>query len=396
MQSRLKAEVVTIGTELVLGQLIDTNAAYIANALSEIGVDLAYHTTVGDDRTRMKETLRAALDRCQIVITTGGIGPTEDDLTREVAAEVFGTGLILREDLWEDIQAMFRQAGFKMAPNNKRQAYIPEGAEVIPNPRGTAPAFLYEKADSILFCLPGVPRETEPMIREIVLPRIARKYDLKGQVIMNRVLKVYGLGESNVDAAIKEVIVSSANPTIGLQASAFETKVRLTARADSREEALALLDRGEARIREKVGDFIFGRDEETLAGNVAALLKAKNWTLAVIDALTKGVTGHELGQTVDVDLFKGGLVLASKLDRDYQPPLPDLRDRVREEMKADVILEVEGFWEEEGRIRVKVRVSGPDGDTGYSQMLGSTWRLILSRGSTMALFTLYKYLRGDE
>ncbi|MBW2063108.1 MAG: CinA family nicotinamide mononucleotide deamidase-related protein [Deltaproteobacteria bacterium] len=388
MKPETWAEVVTVGSELVLGQLVDTNAAYMARALSDIGVGLAYHTTVGDDRKRMSEAFQIALDRCQVVITTGGIGPTEDDLTREVWAEVLGRELCFHPELWEWIQELFKRAGFKLSPNNRRQAFIPDGAEVIPNPRGTAPAFCYETGDRIVFCLPGVPREVEPMIKEEALPRLVKKYDLGGQVIQNRVLKVYGLGESNVDAQLKEIIVSSKNPTIGLQASQFETMVRLTARAGSAEEALRLLDQGEARIQEKVGPFIFGHDKETLAGNTARLLEEKGQSLAVVDAVTRGVICSELGRAVRTDLFKGGLIL------DHPSPPAELCTRTRKEFEADVCLTAAGFFENE-RLRVEVHVSGPEAQYERSQVFGGPLPIRLTRAGTMVLFTLYRFLRGD-
>ena len=388
MKPEIWAEVVTVGSELVLGQLIDTNAAYTARALSDIGVSLAYHTTVGDDRKRMAETFRLALDRCQIVVTTGGIGPTEDDLTREVWAEVLGRELCFRPELWEWIENLFKRAGFKLSPNNRRQAYIPDGAEVISNPRGTAPAFCYEEGDRIIFCLPGVPRETEPMIREEVLPRLVKKYDLGAQVIRNRVLKVYGLGESNVDAQLKEIIVSSKNPAIGLQASQFETMVRLTARADSPEEALNLLDEGEARIQEKVGPFIFARDEETLAGNTARMLAERGLSLAVADAATRGAVCSELGRAVRYDLFRGGLIL------DHPSDPAELCAKARDDFKADVCLAAAGFPEDD-RLRVDVHISSPERQYQKSQVFGGPLSMRLNRAGTMVLFTLYRFLRGD-
>jgi len=388
MKPEIWAEVVTIGSELVLGELIDTNAAYTAQALSDIGVGLAYHTTVGDDRARMAEAFKNALNRCQIVITTGGIGPTEDDLTREVWAEVLGRKLCFRPELWEWIQNLFKRAGFQLSPNNRRQAYIPDGAEVISNPRGTAPAFWYEQGDRIVFCLPGVPRETEPMIKEEVLPRLVKKYNLGGQVIRNRVLKVYGLGESRVDDQLKEIIASSKNPTVGLQASQFETMVRLTARAGSPEEALSLLNEGEARIQEKVGGFIFARDEETLAGNIARMLAEQGLSLAMVDAVTKGAICSELGRAVKHELFRGGLIL----DRPADPA--ELCAGAREEFGADVCVAAAGFFEDD-RLRVEVHIDSPERRYDRSQTFGGPLPIRLTRAGAMVLFTLYRFLRGD-
>jgi nicotinamide-nucleotide amidase len=392
MAAQIWAEVITVGSELVLGQLVDTNASYIARALSEIGVGLAYHTTVGDDRQRMAEVFRLALDRCSVVISTGGIGPTEDDLTREVWAEVLKRPLLFRPELWEQIQDMFRRAGFKMAPNNRRQAFTPEGAETIDNPRGTAPAFLYEAGDRIVFCVPGVPRETEPLMKEVVLPRLAAKYDLGGSVILNRVLKVYGLGESNVDAALKEIMVSSANPYVGLQASRFETKVRMTARADSPAQAFTLLDDCEARIRAEVGPFVFALDDETLAGNIARMLQDNGLSVAVVDALTNGVICSDLGLAAAPGVFRGALIVAEP-----SPPAELIRRgrTGREAFGADVTLAVAGWPEEEGRLKVDVHLTGPYGEVAHSQVFGRGREMAMNRGGTMALFTLYRYLREN-
>lgn len=390
MDSDIQAEVVSIGTELVLGQIIDTNAAFIARALSEIGAGLAYHTTVGDDRARMAESLNLAMNRCPVVITTGGIGPTEDDLTREVWAQVLGRELLFRPELWEGIKDMFKRAGFNLSPNNRRQAFTPDGSETIENSRGTAPAFCYEDNDHLIFCLPGVPGETEPMIREEVLPRIEKKFSLGGRIIQNRVLKVYGLGESNVDAKIKEVIISSKNPTIGLQASAFETLVRLTATASSREQARVLLDQGEERVRGELEEYIFGTDDETLPGNAARLLEEKNLSLAMVDTLTRGVICSEMGRVVKPELFKGGLIL------DTPAPPADLCRRARDEFKADVALALTAFEDEEGRFRAEALVTGPLGRGDWTQEFKGPMPIILRRAGAMALFTLYTFLRDEK
>ena len=387
MQVQVWAEVLTIGSELVLGQLIDTNAAYIAAALAEIGVGLACHTTVGDDRERMKQAMEQALSRCQIVITTGGIGPTEDDLTREVAAEVFGRELVLKPELLEYIEKLFARLNYKMAPNNRRQAYIPDGATAIHNPRGTAPAFRYEQGDRVMICLPGVPFETEPLIREEILPFLKDKYDLQGRIWVNRVLKVCGVGESNVDAQIKEIIRSSKNPVIGLQASPGEIKVRLTAMAENQDEARALLDDGEARIREKLGPLIFGYGDDTLAQTVARLLKKNGKTLAVAEALTQGLVCADLGKWLSPDRLKGGIVSgrpqsAQELDR-----------KLKEEFQADLNLVISGLPDDQGQAEVHIQVLGPDGQKMERTLeIGGAQRIVRQRSATIALFTLFRFL----
>jgi len=390
VSSLVWAEIVTVGSELVLGQLVDTNAAYIAQALAEIGVGMAYHTTVGDERDRQAEVFRQALNRCQIVVTTGGIGPTEDDLTREVAAEVLGRPLIFRPDLLEYIEGLFQRLGYTMPENNRRQAYIPEGAAVIHNPRGTAPAFRYEYDDRILICLPGVPHETEHLIRTEVLPLLARKYALTGKIILNRVLKICGLGESSVDAQIKDLIRSSKNPVLGLQAGSSEIKVRLTARADNRAEAERILDEGEARVREQLDSLIFGRDDETLAGNTAALLQEYNQTLAVAEALTNGLVTAEIGGRLGLGRLRGALVLGRPIQAD------ELCDRVLNEFHPDLALVVTGWPDDSGRFQISILVRAADGrDRERSLSLGGPSRIIQQRAATMALFSLLQFLREE-
>lgn len=388
MDKQIWAEVVTIGSELVLGQLVDTNASYIAQALSEIGLGMAYHTTVGDDRERMLTAFRTALERCHVVIATGGIGPTEDDLTREVAAQVMGTELELREDLLEYIESLFKRMGYQMADNNRRQAYIPKGAAPIHNPRGTAPAFRCEINDRVLICLPGVPFETEPLLREEILPYLEKKYSPKGRVWVNRVLKVCGLGESSVDAQIKEIILSSRNPTIGLQAAPGEIKVRLTARADNRLQAEGLLDEGEARIREKIGSLIFGYGDETLSGNTVRLIEESGKTLAVGDALTGGLVISELGGRLSRSSFKGGNVLNREI------PASELCDRLIRDFQADLALAIAGFPGEDDKHRIEIRVRDAEGrEKSRELLLGGPDRLVKTRAAIMALFTLFSFLR---
>ena len=390
MEQQVWAEVVTIGSELVLGQLVDTNAAFIAGSLAEIGVGLAYHTTVGDDEARMAEALNRALDRCQIVITTGGLGPTEDDLTRQVAADIMGWDLVLREDLLEFIETLFRRSGYTMAPNNRRQAYIPAGATAIHNPRGTAPAFCCERGDRTLICLPGVPWETEPLMGEAVLPFLEQKYNLTGQVLINRVLKVCGVGESNIDSQIKEVIRSSKNPVIGLQASPGEIKVRLTARADSRDEAESILDQGEARIREKIGDLIFGYGEDTLPGVTAGLIEEQGLSLAVAETLTMGRLASDLGGRLSPGRLRGGLILSGSV------PAEKLAARVLDQFEADLALAVSALPGEEGRQDVEIAVLDRRGNrAGRTISMGGPPRLLLARSTTMGLATLWNFLKGQ-
>ncbi len=322
MMKKATAEIITIGSELLLGQIVDTNSAYLASALKEIGLETLFQATVGDHRGRMKSVLRRALSRSQVVITTGGIGPTEDDLTREVAAEVFQKRLVFHPKLFRHIQSLFERSGFVMAPNNRKQAYIPAGARVVPNPAGTAPGFILEgEKDRLLIVLPGVPRELKRMMEETVLPYLKRRLPTGQGVIQYKVLKVCGLGESRVDEQIGDLIRGSKNPTLGLLASLGEIKIRITAQGRNKPEAQGRIFRMEEEIRKRLGILIFGQDEDTLEGVVCGLLADRERNLAVIETFTAGRISQRL-LSVGSPGFKGGIVLPGPSPWPFpKPPL---------------------------------------------------------------------------
>lgn len=247
------AEIIAIGTELLLGEIIDTNTQVIALALRKIGVDVYRTSTIGDNPQRISQIIKESLKRADIVITTGGLGPTEDDPTRDAIALAFGKELVYYPELWDEIVRRFSKYGIQPPENNKQQAYLPDGAESIPNPRGTAPGIVMETSSGILFSLPGVPREMEGMITEQVVPRISEKFSLTG-VILIRNLKVEGIGESRIDALIRD-LEQESNPTVGLAAGKGFVLIRMTAKADSEEVAEALLVDLEGEIQNRLADW---------------------------------------------------------------------------------------------------------------------------------------------
>ena len=240
----MNAEIVAIGSELLLGQIVDTNSAWIAQRFADNGIDLMYVSTVGDSRTRMRDTLKRAHGRSQVVITTGGIGPTRDDLTREIVAEVMGRRVVVDEESLLELEERFRKRGFILTKNNERQAEIPEGAGIFRNPNGTAPAFFVEDDGGVIISLPGVPFEMKWLIDNEVLPYIKTKFNVT-DVIQYRVLKVADLGESNVDHLIGHLISDSSNPGVGTMAHPGQVDVRIAARAGSEAEADALIGLGD-------------------------------------------------------------------------------------------------------------------------------------------------------
>ena len=303
----MHAEIVMIGTELLLGELVDTNANRLAKSLRDIGLDIFYKTTVGDNEARITEVLNLALDRSDVIITSGGIGPTVDDMTRQAVANATGRKLIYSTDLEAQIAARFRSFGREMAENNKRQAYIPEGALPLTNPAGTAPCFLSEdvRGRGFIISLPGVPRELEYMMKHTVLPLLVERMG-GAKVTKIRILRTCAVGESNVDRAIGD-LMATKNPTIGLAAHAGQTDVRITAKADTEAEADSLIASLEAEVRHRLGVAIYGVETETVPDVIGQLLAKKKIKLGVIDTLTRGLLTRKLidagfGDLIPADL----------------------------------------------------------------------------------------------
>lgn len=307
----MQAEIVTIGTELLLGEIVDTNSAWIAQRLTTIGLNLYYKYTVGDNLQRITQTLEQSFGRSDVVVTTGGLGPTVDDLTREAVAAATSRELILDEQLLEEIQAFFAQRRHTMSENNRRQAYVPKGARIIHNPVGTAPAFAVEQNDHLIISLPGVPHEMEYLMEKEVLPYLRERYNLKG-VIRSHFLHTCGIGESTVGSKIGDLMKLS-NPTVGTRAHPGQTDVCITAKADNIREANALIEPIETDIRARLGDCIFGADEETLADVVTALLTERGLRLSLAENVTEGELAQRLSRaSKGTGVFAGGSVFSSQ------------------------------------------------------------------------------------
>ena len=308
----MHAEIVMIGTELLLGELVDTNANKLAIALRDIGLDLYYKTTVGDNEGRIADVLNLALDRSDVVITSGGIGPTVDDVTRQAVANATGRRLVYSSQLEAEIAERFRGFGRKMAENNRRQAYLPEGALPLTNPVGTAPCFLSEDVNGrgCIISLPGVPRELQHMLDNTVIPLLVERIgDIK--VTRIRVLRTCAVGESNIDRGIGD-LMTGGNPTVGLAAHSGQTDVRITAKADTEEEADALIDEMEAELRKRLGVAIYGAAKETVPDVVGSLLVEQSLKLGIADTLTGGQVARDLteagyGDLIATDSWSGDL-----------------------------------------------------------------------------------------
>jgi competence/damage-inducible protein CinA-like protein len=319
------AEIITIGTEILLGEIVDTNTRHIALTLRNLGVDLFRTITIGDNAERIASTIREAMQRTEIVITTGGLGPTVDDPTREAVAKAAGVETEFREDLWEQVMEAVGRYGRKPAENQKRQAIVPKGAISIRNPVGTAPAFIVETERNAVISLPGVPNEMEHILHESIVPYLQTRFDLHN-VIKVRVLHCSGLGEGTIDEKIGD-LETLINPTVGLAAHTGVVDVRITAKAGSETEADQLIARIENDIRSRLGDVVFGVDEDSLEEVVLEAFAKRGWTLVAVELGLDGLLARHLPQTISLP--------------DLKPA--DLMDAVRTaraDFKADVALGV--------------------------------------------------------
>lgn len=297
-------ELLSIGSELLLGQIVDTNSAWISQRLAEVGANIYYKTTVGDNLRRMVEVLSQAVDRSDVVITGGGIGPTEDDLTREAVAKVFGVDVVTHEESLRDLRDRYQRRGFIVTKNNEKQAQIPSGAKVVKNPNGTAPAFIMEGETATVICLPGVPFEMKWLMTQEVIPYLQRRFDLR-ETIHYRVLKVIDMGESAVDDKIGHLIAGSSNPTLGVLARPGQVDVRIASRAESKEDALAMIEPMEVRVRAILGQHIFGVDDETIESVVGELLAKFDASVAVYEDLSGGAVAEVLRTTAGDRFIEG-------------------------------------------------------------------------------------------
>jgi nicotinamide-nucleotide amidase len=297
----LHAEIVVTGSELLLGETVDTNSTMLARMLRDIGLDLYYKTAVGDNRERMAAVLRLALSRSDIVLTSGGLGPTVDDVTREAVADATGRRLVFHQALLDQIAARFARFGRPMSDNNRRQAYVPEGAIIVENTEGTAPAFIVEGEHGSVISMPGVPRELEHLMKTHVIAYLKRRLGEEA-VIRPRVLRTCSIGESQIDSMIAD-LMTGHNPTVGLAAHSGQVDVRITAKAPTAEAADRLIAPIEAEIRQRLGDVIFGVAGETLEGVVCHLLASRGLTLAVVDSVTGGQVADQLRCAVQPELL---------------------------------------------------------------------------------------------
>ncbi len=301
----LSAEIIAVGTELLLGEITNTDAVTVARALSELGINAYYQTVVGDNPDRLYDVIMTAKKRADIIITTGGLGPTFDDLTKQVAARAFGKELVLNEEELKRIKAYFKNLGRDMTENNARQAYLPEGCEVFVNEWGTAPGCAIKDEGKILIMLPGPPRECKPMVKYRMVPYLKK---LSDSHLVSHGIRIYGMGESSVESKIASFAEEMENPTLAPYAKDGEVLLRVTGKAETEEEADAITKPVIERVCDILGDVVYGVDIESLHAAVAKLLLEKKLTLATAESCTGGLVASLITDISGAsEFFRGGV-----------------------------------------------------------------------------------------
>ncbi|AUN13950.1 MAG: competence/damage-inducible protein A [Paeniclostridium sordellii] len=287
----MKAEIITVGTEILLGDIVNTNSQFLAKELASLGLDVYYQSTVGDNESRLMDTLNESLDRSDIIITTGGLGPTNDDITKEVAAKCFNQELVFYNDIWKDIKQYFEKIGVEPTENNKKQAYFPKDCIILNNSNGTAPGAILKKENKIIIVLPGPPKEMIPMFNNELKKYLENLTDYK---LISRTLRFFGIGESELEDKLSDIINNQTNPTIAPYAKEGEVTLRITAKSYTKDDADNLIDEVENKIKTLVGKYLYGYGETTLEETVAKLLVEKNLTIAVSESCTGGMVSSTL------------------------------------------------------------------------------------------------------
>lgn len=360
----MKAEILAVGTELLMGQIVNTNAQYLSSKLPDVGISVYYHSVVGDNPERLRESLELALKRCDVVITTGGLGPTQDDLTKETISEVCGRRLVLHQESLDAIRAFFKKIGREMTHNNEKQAYMPENCTILKNNNGTAPGCIIEQGGKVIVMLPGPPSEMKPMFDDSVFPYFRER---SSYTIESKFLRVFGIGESAMETKILDLIEGQTNPTIATYAKEGEVTIRVSARVEQGKDAEKLLGPVIEEIRKRTGDSLYSEEDRTLDQVAAELLSGLKLTLATAESCTGGLISQMLTNIPGISsVFMGGAVTYSNdakeeylgVRRDTllqygavsRQTAAEMAAGVRSRLKTDIGVAVTG-------------IAGPDGGT---------------------------------
>lgn len=409
----MRAEIISIGTEILLGEIQDTNSQFIASRLPALGIDLYYMHQIGDNLVRLRELIETAMGRSDLVICTGGLGPTEDDVTRDAIAAAVGEEAYVVPELEATLRRFFERRGYPMPEKNIKQATIIPSGEAIENPRGTAPGWWVEKAGTVVVAMPGPPAEMTGMWERDVAPRLQRMHT--GTVIVSRTLKTVGIGEGTVDDMVGPLL-ASANPTIGVYAKRDGVHLRLTAKAGTESEAYAVIRPVEEEVRALFGTAVWGADEETLEGSVGDLLKERGLTVAVMESCTGGLLASTLTDVAgSSEYFAGGLVAyTADLKQRYGVPSAVILEHgvvseetaramaaaVRLELGADIGVGITGVagpdphgGQPVGTTHIGVEAPGSSAHAGY--VFAQTREAIKRRAVTTALLLVRRAALGE-
>jgi nicotinamide-nucleotide amidase len=398
----MKAEIISTGTEILLGEITDTNTSYLAGQLASLGIDLYFTSSVGDNMERMVGALKLAWQRSDLILTTGGLGPTQGDITREAIANLFQEKMELDSGLKATLEKFFKERGMEMTPNNLKQAMLIPSARMIPNPRGTAPGWWAEKEGHIIIAMPGPPGEMQPMWLNQIAPALQRR---SGAIILSRTLKTYGLPESTMDEKLAKLL-KSTNPTLASYAKSDGIHLRITAKAARIEDAKAMISSHEKAVREIVGEYVWGTDDETLENVIGQMLINKSLKLAVSEAFTGGSLIQILSRHPDSSrFFRGGFYTNSdeaKLalglvwgEGTVGNTAAAMASLVCQKMNAQIGIGIEGYTETVDNIpmaKVYIAIAGPASGKPLVRDYSGRLTQIVGRIAYQALFELKKIL----
>jgi len=409
----MRAEIVAVGTELLLGDIVNTNAAHIGRSLATIGIDCHLHTTVGDNEERIANAIGSALERADAVIVTGGLGPTQDDVTREAIARVAGVELARDPMIEESLRARFKELGREMPEMNVRQADVPAGGHIIEQTWGTAPGLIVEHDGRVIYAIPGVPAEMEDMLTRAVLPDLARRSGQPSQIV-SRIVRIAGVSESAIAEALHDTWeLLGGETTMAFLAGGGEVRVRLTAKADDPARAEDLVAAAEATVRGALGAAVVGVDGETLETVVGELLLARGWTLGCAESLTGGALGSRIASVPGAsEYFRGSIVsYATEVKEDVldvsgwvleehgpvsAPVARAMAGGARDKLKADVAVAITGVAgpAEQGRPigTVVLAVMGPLGEAAREIRLPGDRNTVRTLATSAGLNLVRLYL----
>ncbi len=362
----MKSAIISVGTELLFGKVINTNAAYLSQELNTMGIDVLYHYTMGDNPDRLKRILDLAVQDCDLILCTGGLGPTEDDLTKETVCELMGEPLSLDSEALESMKTYFERAGLEFTDNNIKQAYLPESGETFQNSAGTAPGFALSRNGKTVICMPGVPREMKTMFSECVRPYLMKLTDAH---IFSRSVKVFGIGESMVETMLLPFIEGQSDPSIATYAREGEVEVRITSKRDTEEEARQAADEMTAGVLETLGSNVYSTDGEEIYETVARKLLQRNISVSCCESATAGLFAAALVKTPGISrVFDRGFITYSpESQREELSVSPEIIDRFSPYSAEAAEAMVKGLYAKTGS-RLCVSMTGLAGPEGYKNL----------------------------